>query len=500
MGSGVSRMGPRPPQTAAVAMHRPRLTLARLLCGTSFDDDPPQMEDLLDDSSSTTLESPARVGESSMNDDLQGSAEGSSSTTCSESIISSQSASQSHNEHLDGLTTYSGSRSLETSMSGRHSSESKEVMPSQRNTDFHHEKASFEERAAEQASSSSKPLTSGPLPELGNLPANDTHVGNRADVDPDVNRSGGDTNPPSSIQSATQYLSEDESGEGAAHPDAGLFVPLRSRQRRSGSVLHVDIVTISSNVFSRNSGNVENDEARRNSRRLFWDAFSRRSSERDDGSPSILFSTDDTDDLTSHDRWLLNLSSDFFGNGGEDSEYRSRRSAAERRRHSRSQMWEGLRDGHDERGGRSTLCASGLHPDGTCSCESFLLAEGSGTRGSISRIVMLAEALFEVLDEIHRQPVPLSLSMLSRPAPESIVNSFPLKIHRKSNMAETGDREQCYICLAEYEEGDQIRVLPCRHEYHMPCVDKWLKEIHGVCPLCRGDVCNGVAECPTTNS
>lgn len=41
--------------------------------------------------------------------------------------------------------------------------------------------------------------------------------------------------------------------------------------------------------------------------------------------------------------------------------------------------------------------------------------------------------------------------------------------------------DRCYICLAEYEEGDQIRVLPCLHEYHMSCVDKWLKEIHGYC-------------------
>uniref|UniRef100_A0A5B7ACR0 RING-type domain-containing protein n=1 Tax=Davidia involucrata TaxID=16924 RepID=A0A5B7ACR0_DAVIN len=147
----------------------------------------------------------------------------------------------------------------------------------------------------------------------------------------------------------------------------------------------------------------------------------------------------------------------------------------------------------NEGGQQTTFCASGLHPDGTCSCDSFFMAEESSTFASISRIVMLAEALFEVLDEIHRQPLSLSLSMLSLPAPESVVNSFPLKNHKKSDATENepNDMQQCHICLAEYEEGDKIRVLPCRHEYHMSCVDKWLKEVHGVCPICRCNVCEG---------
>jgi len=37
---------------------------------------------------------------------------------------------------------------------------------------------------------------------------------------------------------------------------------------------------------------------------------------------------------------------------------------------------------------------------------------------------------------------------------------------------------RCYICLVEYEEADSIRTLPCHHEFHKTCVDKWLKEIH----------------------
>ncbi|KAK9151732.1 hypothetical protein Syun_010041 [Stephania yunnanensis] len=52
------------------------------------------------------------------------------------------------------------------------------------------------------------------------------------------------------------------------------------------------------------------------------------------------------------------------------------------------------------------------------------MTEESGTHGSISRIVMLAEALFEILDEIHRQPASVSLSMMSLPAPESVVDFF----------------------------------------------------------------------------
>ncbi|RLM75237.1 RING-H2 finger protein ATL74 [Panicum miliaceum] len=45
--------------------------------------------------------------------------------------------------------------------------------------------------------------------------------------------------------------------------------------------------------------------------------------------------------------------------------------------------------------------------------------------------------------------------------------------------------EECAICLAEFEEGEAVRVLPpCGHGFHAACIDKWLRG-HSTCPSCR---------------
>eukprot|EP00549_Striatella_unipunctata_P000850 CAMPEP_0118720628 /NCGR_PEP_ID=MMETSP0800-20121206/30218_1 /TAXON_ID=210618 ORGANISM="Striatella unipunctata, Strain CCMP2910" /NCGR_SAMPLE_ID=MMETSP0800 /ASSEMBLY_ACC=CAM_ASM_000638 /LENGTH=562 /DNA_ID=CAMNT_0006628293 /DNA_START=6 /DNA_END=1695 /DNA_ORIENTATION=+ len=42
----------------------------------------------------------------------------------------------------------------------------------------------------------------------------------------------------------------------------------------------------------------------------------------------------------------------------------------------------------------------------------------------------------------------------------------------------------CPICLVEYGNGDQVRTLPCNHEFHKDCVDSWLAT-NASCPACR---------------
>jgi len=43
---------------------------------------------------------------------------------------------------------------------------------------------------------------------------------------------------------------------------------------------------------------------------------------------------------------------------------------------------------------------------------------------------------------------------------------------------------QCSVCLGDFEIGDSLRMLQCRHEFHMACVDQWLAQ-SGQCPICK---------------
>jgi Ring finger domain len=54
-------------------------------------------------------------------------------------------------------------------------------------------------------------------------------------------------------------------------------------------------------------------------------------------------------------------------------------------------------------------------------------------------------------------------------------------------LPESIGRETCPICIVDFEDGDDVRVLPCegKHVFHQACVDPWLLELSSSCPICR---------------
>lgn len=57
-----------------------------------------------------------------------------------------------------------------------------------------------------------------------------------------------------------------------------------------------------------------------------------------------------------------------------------------------------------------------------------------------------------------------------------------------SNSGSPSRSSGCAICLAEFADGEKIRVLPrCNHWFHVSCIDKWLLS-HSSCPTCRNQL------------
>ncbi|PLW21874.1 hypothetical protein PCANC_03348 [Puccinia coronata f. sp. avenae] len=57
-------------------------------------------------------------------------------------------------------------------------------------------------------------------------------------------------------------------------------------------------------------------------------------------------------------------------------------------------------------------------------------------------------------------------------------------------LVDVNNSTTCPICVCDFEEDDDIRMLPCdaRHQFHKECVDPWLLNESKFCPLCRWDL------------
>jgi hypothetical protein len=65
------------------------------------------------------------------------------------------------------------------------------------------------------------------------------------------------------------------------------------------------------------------------------------------------------------------------------------------------------------------------------------------------------------------------------------IETIPITIYRKDQMTEMIN-DKCQVCLEDYAESQELRMLQCKHGFHKDCIDRWLTEGRNCCPICRG--------------
>ncbi|KAM8892923.1 uncharacterized protein AB9W97_012692 [Spinachia spinachia] len=75
-------------------------------------------------------------------------------------------------------------------------------------------------------------------------------------------------------------------------------------------------------------------------------------------------------------------------------------------------------------------------------------------------------------------------SVVSQMLSRRRIQMFPTKSFQS---ASGGGSTQCQICFCDYTDGEKLRILPCFHDYHVHCIDRWLKE-NTTCPICRANL------------
>ncbi|KAI9591349.1 hypothetical protein BDF19DRAFT_272680 [Syncephalis fuscata] len=73
-------------------------------------------------------------------------------------------------------------------------------------------------------------------------------------------------------------------------------------------------------------------------------------------------------------------------------------------------------------------------------------------------------------------------------AAEEQVRQIPMVLHSSAEAQTIEDfPTRCPVCLEDFVDDERLRLLPCRHRFHVDCVDRWLVTQRRLCPVCKQD-------------
>lgn len=95
----------------------------------------------------------------------------------------------------------------------------------------------------------------------------------------------------------------------------------------------------------------------------------------------------------------------------------------------------------------------------------------------------------EISHQRNRSPSDTLSSLKTERARACLTNCKIIKCSNQRLAAKFGlalkwENERCTICLEIYDYGDLIAVCPCKHCYHLTCLEGWLR-MKRSCPLCK---------------
>ncbi|XP_053425089.1 E3 ubiquitin-protein ligase RNF43 [Nycticebus coucang] len=109
-------------------------------------------------------------------------------------------------------------------------------------------------------------------------------------------------------------------------------------------------------------------------------------------------------------------------------------------------------------------------------------------------VVILASVLRIRCRPCHSRPDPLqqrtawAISQLATRTYQA--NCRRAHVEQPDSGSSCSSAPVCAICLEEFSEGQELRVISCLHEFHRTCVDPWLHQ-HRTCPLCMFNIVEG---------
>jgi hypothetical protein len=78
-------------------------------------------------------------------------------------------------------------------------------------------------------------------------------------------------------------------------------------------------------------------------------------------------------------------------------------------------------------------------------------------------------------------PTPEQPSDRPQASPQTTTTTTPHE--SKTDVSPDAGNFSCPICTDDFIKGQDLRVLPCNHQFHPECIDPWLVNVSGTCPL-----------------